>query len=147
MLPVRPLVIYMVALPWGRAGAAVNPRRLRNCMEPNWYHDRDLTTEQADYLDGLESLRVEQPIVWALINGLQTSRSIAKRINWPHDWVVLGLRKYKKEGLVYDLEGRRSVIWQLAEDETEHYDYKRWVAVQGMPGGLFNPHETNENDD
>lgn len=113
-------------------------------MQPDWYHDRDLTTEQADYLAGLQTLRTEQPVVWSLINGLQTSRSIAKRINWPHDWVMIQLRELKRQGLAYDLEGRRSVIWHISEDEKEHIDYMNWVRLQWLPGGLFNPHEQRQ---
>lgn len=110
----------------------------------DWYHDPDLTTEQADYLDGLEQLRIEQPIVWSLINGLQTSRSIAKRINWPHDWVLFKLRELKKEGLVYDEEGKASMLWHFHPEETEYLDYQRWVSTQWLPGGLFNPVEKRD---
>jgi hypothetical protein len=105
----------------------------------DWYHDRDLTTEQADYLYGLEDLRRDNPIVWALIQGLHTSQSIAKLINWPHDWTLIKLRELKSEGLVWDSEGKASVLWHFHPDEEEHLDYQRWVAAQRQPGGIFNP--------
>lgn len=110
----------------------------------DWYHDPDLTTEQADYLDGLDELRIENPVIWALLCGMQTSRSIAKLICWPHDDVLLRLREYKKEGLVYDEEGKASMLWHFHPDETEHLDYKRWVHTQRQPGGLFNPVERRD---
>ena len=110
----------------------------------DWYHDPDLTTEQADYLSGLEELRIEQPIIWALLCGIQTSRSIARHIAWPHEDVLLKLRELKREGLVYDTEGRRSILWQFHPNESEHLDYQRWYRAQSKPGGLFNPAERRD---
>jgi len=107
----------------------------------SFHQDRDLTQHQADCLTTLHDLRNDEPIVWSLINGVQTSRSIAKRINWPHDWVLITLRELKKLGLVYDLEGKASIIWQLMDTQEELLQLKDWVARQWVTGGLFNPTE------
>lgn len=104
--------------------------------------DHDLTDEQATALAELDDLRINLPVVWSLINGVQTSRSIAKRINWPHDWVMITLRELKRDGIVYDLEGKASVIWQLNDEE--YLNLKDWVARQWITGGLFNPAQSNE---
>lgn len=101
--------------------------------------DRDLTTQDAEALAELDDLRTNDPIVWALINGVQTSRSIAKRINWPHDWVLITLREFKRDSIVYDIEGKASVIWQLNDDD--YLRLKDWVARQWVTGGLFNPEQ------
>lgn len=101
--------------------------------------DHDLTPEQSHNLTELDDLRINLPVVWSLINGVQTSRSIAKRINWPHDWVLITLREFKREGIVFDAEGKASVTWHLIDEE--YLQFKDWVARQWVKGGLFNPHE------
>lgn len=106
-------------------------------MNPDWYHDRDLTTEEADYLAGLDEIRANQPLVWALVCGLQTVPTIAKTICWPQDWVLLKLRELKKDDIVFDSEGKRSVLWQFMPHECEYLEYKAWVLRQKLKGGLF----------
>jgi hypothetical protein len=105
----------------------------------DWYHDHTLNLEQQDKLAGLEEYRIEYPVIWALLCGMQTSRSIAKHICWPHEDVMIELRRLKAEDLVYDYEGIGSVLWQFNADETEHIEYQNWVLRQKQRGGLFNP--------
>lgn len=114
-------------------------------MNPNWHADRDLSTEDADALEQLEELRCYDPIIWAITSGIMTSRSIAKLIHWPHDWVMIELKRLKKEGIVWDSEGRRSILWQLTDGGDQHL--RGWVARQKLTGGIFNPLDRNENDD
>lgn len=108
-------------------------------MHFQWYHEHDAST--ADILYNLQDLRTENPIVWALIQGLHTSRSIAARLCWPHDDVLFHLRQLKQQGTVYDTEGKRSILWYLSPDERQYRYYEAWVARQKQRGGLFNPIE------
>jgi hypothetical protein len=64
------------------------------------------------------------------------------KICWPHEDVLIELRRLKAEGLVYDTEGPKSVKWVFHADEAEHLEYQDWVRTQRKKGGLFNPLES-----
>lgn len=112
----------------------------------DWADDPEITIVEADKLNELDKLRRRTPIIWALVHGLQTSRSIAGWVCWPHYYVIWQLRKYKEEGLVYDNEGRRHVVWRFdtrsSDPEVKHWlALRKWIQAQQRDGGLFNPHE------
>lgn len=108
----------------------------------DWADDIDLTIEQADHLNNLDDLRVEDPILWAMVQGVRTSRSIAARICWPHDYTLFRLREYKSNFLVEDSEGKRSIEWRLMGDY--HRELASWVHAQKGTGGLFLPEDRND---
>lgn len=110
----------------------------------DWHSDRDLSHWQASKLTELQELRTDRPIVWALVNGVRTSESIAARINWPHDWVMIHLRELKKETVVYDTEGKASVEWHLMPDEEALIELQIWVNAQRQPGGIFKRNDRND---
>jgi hypothetical protein len=110
---------------------------------PDWYYVENITDDQAHHLVLLQDLRTDDPVIWALIQGLHTSESIAKLINWPHTYTLNRLRALKNEGLVWDSEGRASVIWAL-EPNDDHDELQRWVTAQKQPGGLFRRIDRND---
>jgi hypothetical protein len=112
----------------------------------DWADEVDVTIEQADHLNDLQKLRETDPILWALMLGLRTSRSIARHITQPHYYVLRYLRACKMEtGHVTDREGRRSVEWVLTEKlPNELWELTLWVRAELKPGGLFNPNEERE---
>lgn len=110
----------------------------------DWHDDIDLTPEQATYLNRLDELRLDDPILWAMTQGVRTSRGIASRITWPHDYTLHTLRQYKRDYRVIDTEGRRSVEWHFSEVEDELRELARWVHANKGTGGLFLPHENDE---
>jgi hypothetical protein len=113
-------------------------------MMEDWADDIDLTTDQADHLNRLDDLRVEDPILWAMVCGVRTSRSISGRITWPHDYTLFKLREYKRDYRVIDTEGKRSVEWHFSEVEDELRELARWVHANKGTGGLFLPDENDE---
>lgn len=110
----------------------------------DWYHDHSRTMHEQDHLAGLEEMRIDKPVVWALLMGNTTSRSIASTIAWPHEDVMIELRRLKGEGLIFDTEGQKSVLWGFSVYEKEHREYVEWVRDQKRPGGLFNPRESSD---
>jgi hypothetical protein len=111
---------------------------------PDWYYVDNITPEQAATLTELENLRTDFPVYWALIQGYQTSESIAKLINWPHTYTLNTLRSYKTDGGVTDQEGIASVVWKLTDGVPEYLEYQRWVHRQKQPRGLFRRIDRND---
>jgi hypothetical protein len=110
---------------------------------PDWYYVDNITDNEAHHLVLLEDLRSEDPVLWALANHKMTSLSIARHINWPHTYTLNRLRALKHEGLVWDREGRRQVIWNLTED-SPHQELKLWVSQQWLEGGVFRRIDRND---
>lgn len=111
---------------------------------PDWHYVDGINPEQAHHLILLDEYRESQPVAWALIKGLHTSESISKLIGWPHEWVLGKLRLLKNEGLVWDSEGRASVIWNMTGDARDWWDMKTWYDAQLRPGGLFRRNENSQ---
>jgi hypothetical protein len=114
-----------------------------NVETPDWREDNDLTTDQQYNLTYLSELMIEQPIIWVMIQGVTTSQTMAARLCWPHDWVMIGLRQYKEDGFVVDREGLRSIEWHFSDQmaDTEIVDMVAWVHTQKGKGGLFSRNE------
>lgn len=108
---------------------------------PHWSNDDSIEAADADVLEQLDLLRVRQPIIHQLIMGRKTAASMATILGWPKDHITWQLREYKKEGLVYDREGIRSIEWLIYGDSQGYLDLKDWVLEQRRRGGLFNPIE------
>lgn len=112
---------------------------------PDWREDHDLTIEQQYELAYLSEMMVEHPILWVMIQGVTTSQTMAARLCWPHDWIMIGLRRYKEQGWVVDTEGKRSVEWHFLEleqgGETNLTRMVAWVHTQKGKGGLFSRNE------
>lgn len=112
--------------------------------EPQWY-SLGYNDTDAFYLHGLERARVEEPVLHQLILGIKTATSIATNLGWPRTHVMNYLRDYKQRGMVYDEEGRRSIVWNLISGVDDDYDeIKAWALRQKSPGGLFNAEDRNE---
>lgn len=111
----------------------------------DWYVAEGVSKEDAVWLTHLDVLRSDEPVLWALLMGLKTSESIAKHICWPHHWVLGTLRRYKEEGLVWDHEGRASVIWDWESYSDELSELRHWIMHQRQPGGIFR--QINRNDE
>jgi hypothetical protein len=106
----------------------------------DWYVAEGVSTEDAAHLTELEAIRRDDPVYWALVQGLHTSESIAKLILWPHHWVLGTLRRMKEDGLVWESEGKASIIWDLTETDA----LQVWVARQKQPAGLFRRTDRND---
>lgn len=114
----------------------------------DWYDDTNLLPTQAQNINDLDDLRRHNPILWALVLGLTTSRSIAGRICRPHYHVIDELRHYKSLGWVYDSEARVSVEWRFADVDDEMVKelirLRLWILSERKLGGIFNPREERE---
>jgi methionine synthase II (cobalamin-independent) len=102
----------------------------------DWHYIDDVSPTQAHHLVLLEDLREAEPITWALLKGLKTSETIAAHICWPHHTTLDKLRELKSQGLVWDTEGRSSVIWNFNPTK-ELYQLQLWIIAQRRPGGIF----------
>lgn len=111
----------------------------------DWADDPTISIQDADRLNELDKLRIKEPILHAMVFGLRTVPSMALRIGWPYDHILWQLREYKKDGLVYDWEGVRSIAWLFStiEETAQYLDLRDWVADQRRPSlqGLFLPNE------
>lgn len=110
----------------------------------DWFVAEGVSEEDAHMLTGLDLLRTQEPVLWALILGLRTSETIAKHIGWPHHWVLGTLRQYKERGLVSDHEGRSSVVWEWESYSCELSELRTWAYAQKTPGGIFRPKDRND---
>lgn len=111
----------------------------------DWYTVYGIDDHDAYQLTDLDDLRTTEPIIWAMVQGKQTSLAISQLISWPHDYTLGILREYKHEGRVWDREGRRSILWDFGENQTDDIDLRTWVQAQRRPGGLFSrPEEQQE---
>lgn len=110
----------------------------------DWTNDLDISLSEADYLHTLDRIRLEHPIIHTMIMGTRTAISMTHKIGWPKANITWQLRQYKKEGLVYDREGLRSIEWLLTLDPEGYLHLKEWVLTQRAPGGLFNPTESRQ---
>lgn len=106
---------------------------------PLWHDDLDYTLPDANNLHLLDLLRVEQPILHIMVMGTRTVANMSVRIGWPIPHILWQLREYKKEGIVFDREGLKSVEWffHFSPDTNSYLDMKDWVTLQRRPGGLF----------
>lgn len=109
----------------------------------DWYYIDGITPTQAHHLILLDDLRESDPVTWALVLGLKTSESISRHICWPHTLTLHQLRQYKSQGLVWDTEGRRAVIWTFTPD-MRLAELQLWVYQQRRPGGIFVPQNAQE---
>jgi len=102
----------------------------------DWHYIDGITPTQAHHLVLLEDMRETEPVTWALIMGLKTCESIAKHIGWPYTTTLAKLRDLKSQGLVWDTEGRRAIVWDF-EPTKSLAELQLWVIDQKRPGGLF----------
>lgn len=109
----------------------------------DWHYTDNITPIQAHHLVLLDDLREVHPVTWALLLGYKTSESIARHICWPHTTTLDALRQLKSQGLVWDSEGRRSVIWNFDPDK-DLAELQLWVIAQRRPGGLFRQQNAQE---
>jgi hypothetical protein len=111
----------------------------------NWPDDMDVTPENADCLEKLDIIRIEQPIIHILIMGTRTVVNMAVRIGWPTQHILWQLREYKKQGLVFDREGIKSVEWYFTMNPAarDFLEMKDWVTLNRRPGGLFSSQSSN----
>lgn len=112
----------------------------------NWHDDIDNSSTEADNLHALDLVRVEHPILHILVMGTRTVHNMSVRIGWPADHILWQLREYKKEGLVFDHEGLRSVNWffSYTAQAQPYLDLKDWVALQRRPLGLLGTNNQNK---
>ncbi len=112
----------------------------------NWFTTTPgITRPECHYLDNIDELRREQPILHLLLAGTKTSRNMAKLLSQPHEHILLQLRTYKTDNLAYDIEGIRSIYWYFKQGVDEDLDdLQQWMTQQNQRGGYFNPVEDDE---
>lgn len=97
---------------------------------PDWAHI--LNNHQLDHPDNLDNLteldrlRCEAPLVWMILIGVTRSRDMAARLGWPHDYVMIELRRLKKESVVWDEQGARSMLWRIHPSEIDLLRLDAW---------------------
>lgn len=110
----------------------------------DWYSIYGINDDQAYHLTELDNLRTSSPIIWALVQGKHTSLAISQLICYPHDYTLGRLREYKREGMVWDHEGRKSILWNIHEDYLDKIFLRDWVQAQRRAGGLFYRNEESQ---
>lgn len=108
-----------------------------------------LEPHQMKHLDNiiaLEDLRLDYPIVWMVLTGHSDSRDIAAKLGWPHELVMVELRRHKKDRLLIDVQGQSKMLWQVWADVTneELLGLDRWRREESRRGGLFRPTENGD---
>lgn len=112
-------------------------------MDPDWHKELPPDDRwQIDYLDELEDLRINDPVLWLIVTGHKTSEWIAKKLGWPHDTVLTHLRQYKERGYLYDYEAAKGIHWALCVGIFE--DLLTWYRSKTGAGGWCNRTDRND---
>lgn len=104
---------------------------------PDWsiiLNDHQIQGDHYDNLTTLDRLRCEAPLVWMILIGVSRSKDMAARLGWPHDYVMIELRRLKKESVVWDEQGAASMLWRIHPSEVNLLRLDAWRrGVVGTP--------------
>jgi hypothetical protein len=89
-------------------------------MTEDWYQlarENLIPPYTIDLHEAIDTLRINEPILYTIMTGTKTSAWIARKLCYPHDLVYARLKQHKKNHTVNDTQGPRAVHWLIIDPD------------------------------